>query len=79
MGMLFRTRRNPDDPWQQQIAVHELGHAYAWRDGGLMIRSVLHKGDSGECNLDGYPSGPIHPSCPSCPASPQQLHAFAIG
>lgn len=66
MGWLFSTRRDPDDPRQLQIAVHELGHAWAWRDGGLEVRGVEHTGDDGACHVRYYPQ-------------PEQLRAFAIG
>ncbi|OLZ56094.1 hypothetical protein [Amycolatopsis keratiniphila] len=47
MGWLFETKRDPDDPEQLAIAVHELGHAWAWKDGGLSITEIRHQGDEG--------------------------------
>ncbi|WP_433470354.1 hypothetical protein [Saccharomonospora azurea] len=66
MGWLFSTRRDPEDPHQLQIAVHELGHAWAWRDGGLEVGRIKHSGDDGACHVRYYPQ-------------PEQLRAFAIG
>jgi hypothetical protein len=37
----FSTTRDPQDPRQLQIAVHELGHAWAWKDSGLTIVAGL--------------------------------------
>ena len=76
---LFRARRNPADPRQQQVAIHELGHAYTWLDVGLLVRTVTHQVDTGACELDNYPSQPTHPMCQFCPADPDQLYAFAVG
>lgn len=66
MGWLFSTRRDPEDPHQLQIAVHELGHAWAWRDGGLEVGRIKHSGDDGACHVRYSPQ-------------PEQLRAFAIG
>lgn len=55
MGWLFSTRRDPEDPHQLQIAVHELGHAWAWRDGGLEVGRIKHSGDDGACRVRYYP------------------------
>ncbi|EHY90010.1 hypothetical protein [Saccharomonospora azurea] len=64
MGWLFSTRRDPNDPLQLQIAVHELGHAVVWKAVGFVIKSVVHEGDSGSVdvrwdpdNLTGYVIG----------------------
>lgn len=61
---LFSPRRNPEDPHQLRIAVHELGHAAVWADAGLTITEIVHKGDDGHCsvvwdpdNLVGYAVG----------------------
>lgn len=62
----FGPTRNPEDPHQLRIAVHELGHAWAWQAGGLQIRSVTHTGSDGDCHVRYYPT-------------PEQLHAFAVG
>ncbi|OQO91962.1 hypothetical protein B1813_06675 [Saccharomonospora piscinae] len=66
MGWLFSTTRNPEDPHQLRIAVHELGHAVAWQAGGLTVGRIKHTGDEGACRVTYYPE-------------PDQLHAFAIG
>lgn len=66
MGWLFSTRRDPDNPRQLQIAVHELEHAWAWHGGGLDVRGVEHTGDDGTCHVRYYPR-------------PDQIRAFAIG
>lgn len=63
---LFAPARNPEDPHQLRIAVHELGHAVAWRDGGLEVGRIKHGGDEGACRVRYYPK-------------PDQLLAFAIG
>ncbi len=55
MGWLFATERDPEDPRQIAIAVHELGHAWAWKDGGLSITEVRHHGDEGHVRFD-YPA-----------------------
>ncbi|AHJ58529.1 hypothetical protein [Amycolatopsis keratiniphila] len=44
---LFSTKRDPEDPEQLQIAVHELGHAFAWKLTGSTIREIRHTGDEG--------------------------------
>jgi hypothetical protein len=44
-------RRNPGDPHQLRIAVHEIAHGYAWDSLGLDVRSVRHWGDSGETHV----------------------------
>lgn len=66
MGWLFSTRRDPANPRQLQIAVHELEHAWAWHGGGLDVRGVEHTGDDGTCHVRYYPR-------------PDQIRAFAIG
>ncbi|MBB5852501.1 hypothetical protein ACFQ05_04370 [Amycolatopsis umgeniensis] len=52
MGWLFSTDRDPEDPDQMAIAVHELGHAWAWKDGGLTITEIRHQGDEGHVRFD---------------------------
>ncbi|MEU9686141.1 hypothetical protein [Amycolatopsis japonica] len=44
----FSPARDPEDPRQLQIAVHELGHAWAWKEGGFRILEILHTGNGGE-------------------------------
>ncbi|WP_410580268.1 hypothetical protein [Amycolatopsis sp. lyj-108] len=44
---LFSPARDPEDPRQLQIAVHELGHAWAWKEGGFRILEIRHTGDAG--------------------------------
>lgn len=51
----FSPRRNPEDPHQLRIAVHEIGHAAVWADAGLRVREVVHSGDDGFCNVDWDP------------------------
>ncbi|PXY31111.1 hypothetical protein [Prauserella muralis] len=48
---LFGPRRDPEDPRQLQIAVHELGHAFAWKAAGFRIKEIVHEGDSGYVNV----------------------------
>ncbi|WP_340687794.1 hypothetical protein LCL61_17490 [Amycolatopsis coloradensis] len=47
MVLLFEAKRDPEDPHQLAIAVHELAHAWVWKDGGLTITEIRHKGDEG--------------------------------
>lgn len=52
----FSPDRDPDDPRQLQIAVHELAHAHAWTDGGLIVRGVAHYGrNGGNCPVRYWP------------------------
>jgi hypothetical protein len=60
----FSTTRDPQDPQQLQIAVHELGHAWAWKDSGLTIVAVYHSGDDGNCHVRYWD---------------EQVFAFAVG
>ncbi|MDI5980112.1 hypothetical protein [Amycolatopsis magusensis] len=60
--------RDPDDPHQLAIAVHELGHAFAWSDHGLPVAYVKHSGSDGVAHLasvTGY--------------SEAQMRAYAVG
>ena len=41
-------KRNPDDPRQQRIAWHELGHALVGKKLGLAIGEVVHTGTDGK-------------------------------
>ncbi|PXY17082.1 hypothetical protein BAY59_36505 [Prauserella coralliicola] len=52
---LFGPRRNPEDPRQLQIAVHELGHAYAWKTAGFTVKQIVHEGNSGYVDVDWDP------------------------
>lgn len=61
---LFSPRRDPADPRQLQIAIHELGHAYAWLDAGFRVSRVVHNGDDGSCEVTW---------------DPDNLHGYAIG
>lgn len=60
----FHPRRDPTDPHQLRIAIHELGHAAVWTTGGFTVRQVVHEGDDGRCavtwnpdNAEGYLAG----------------------
>lgn len=44
---LFSTDRDPENPRQLATAVHELGHAWAWKDAGLTITEIRYTGDEG--------------------------------
>ncbi|WP_326567392.1 hypothetical protein VSH64_36990 [Amycolatopsis rhabdoformis] len=52
----FSPRRNPQDPHQLRIAVHELGHAAVWADAGLTITEIVHSGDDGHCSVEWDPN-----------------------
>jgi hypothetical protein len=43
----FSPKRNENDPQQLAIAVHELGHAWAWKDAGLDVYEIRFSGDDG--------------------------------
>lgn len=40
-------KRNPEDPRQLAIAVHELAHAWVWKDHGITVKKIHHSGSSG--------------------------------
>jgi hypothetical protein len=44
---LFTPKRNENDPHQLAIAVHELGHAWAWQDAGLTVYKITFSGKDG--------------------------------
>ncbi|MEU3274518.1 hypothetical protein ABZ639_27050 [Saccharomonospora sp. NPDC006951] len=63
---LFGPRRDPKDPQQLRVAVHELGHAYAWKAAGLTVRRIEHHGTTGDCHVRFY-------------NNPDSLRGFVIG
>ncbi|MFD5245676.1 hypothetical protein ACFWIW_14080 [Amycolatopsis sp. NPDC058340] len=48
---LFSPARDPDDPEQLATAVHELGHAWAWKDAGFTVTEIRFTGDEGSVTL----------------------------
>ncbi|WP_037321469.1 hypothetical protein [Amycolatopsis orientalis] len=44
---LFSPARDPEDPRQIATAVHELGHAWVWKDAGFTITEIRFTGDEG--------------------------------
>ncbi|ADJ47897.1 hypothetical protein AMES_6072 [Amycolatopsis mediterranei S699] len=64
---LFTSAGDPDNPAHLAIAAHELGHAWAWSDGGLQILSITFTPRGGHVRTHN-PSG-----------HPPQLIAEAVG